>query len=218
MKTRPWPIVLLAIFYLIGPLYNTWAGAKLLHTPYFQHLHSLFAHAPWRTAAELSLYPMAAIAIYAVKSWSYPSYLLIIAIDSYLKFQDWRHFSKLFTFPMFLASILLNALLVGYFLIPAVRAAYFNKRLRWWESKPRYQVNLSGVFETQESREQCSVLNISEGGALVKTHKSLELGSAIELDISVLEQHISAKSKVVHKLPNTELIYGLQFIHTDASV
>ncbi|OFZ20559.1 MAG: hypothetical protein A2X94_11075 [Bdellovibrionales bacterium GWB1_55_8] len=214
MKTRPWPIVLLAFIYLLGPIYNTWSGAQVLDTPYFRYLSFLMTHAPWKTLAELSLYPLAAFAIYSVKGWSYPVYLLILGLDSFQKFQDWRHFSRLFTLPMFLGTIALNALLVGYFLIPAVRAAYFNKRLRWWESKPRYPVQLSGSLKLGETVTPCTVQNISEGGSFITAERSFILGALVDFELIILEQRLHITAKVVHSQPGTAWCYGLQFHHT----
>ncbi|OFZ05138.1 MAG: hypothetical protein A2070_04555 [Bdellovibrionales bacterium GWC1_52_8] len=186
----------------------------MLQTSWYQYFESLLLYSPFKAGLELILYPLAAIAIYAVKGWSYPVFLLILASDSYLKFEGWQDFPEAFTFELFFATLAVNAVIVGYFLIPTVRAAYFDKRLRWWESKPRYRVKLRGLIKTEQLTARCTALNISEGGVFIKASHVLEPGSALNIELLIMGKKLLLSAVVIYARTGEPSCYGLKFRHT----
>ena len=216
MRTKPWPIIVLAILYVLGPFFNTFAGALVMPLPYFEYVQALVKHGTWwDLVTVVGLYPLAGFAIFSVKEWSYPVYLIIMAIASWANFQDYRHFSSVFTLQLFIATTVLNVGLVSYFLLPAVRAAYFNKRLRWWESKPRYEIAVPAVLERDGFRTKCTIANISEGGVFLKCGKKLEQNEVVQLQFTVFSRPVDVQGKVVYRLWKGIRGYGVEFIHTD---
>ncbi|MEW6055701.1 MAG: PilZ domain-containing protein, partial [Bdellovibrionota bacterium] len=106
-----------------------------------------------------------------------------------------------------------NIVFVSYFLLGAVRAPYFNPRLRWWESKPRYLVQLKAVVSSSTLNQKCTILDISEGGAFIKTAMPLLLGDVVRLDISFLDRTLSVVGHVVHCGRSEVKGYGVQFLN-----
>jgi len=74
-----------------------------------------------------------------------------------------------------------------YFLLPAVRAAYFNAKLRWWETKPRYLVNIPASFGRKgASSARGTMVNLSEGGAFLKTARKYKKSQKIHVQFYLL--------------------------------
>jgi hypothetical protein len=68
--------------------------------------------------------------------------------------------------------------LIGYLLLPNVRAVFMNPRLRWWETPPRYTVDLSAqVSKTDGQGFPCKIIDISVGGAGVQTESAAFSGN-----------------------------------------
>lgn len=220
MRHRPWPIVVLACFYFLGPFFNTLSGAFVMKMSYVEYLSALFKYSGWiDLISVLALYPLAGFAIYSMKPWSYPVYLGVMVLTVWGNYQDYRHFSGIFTLPVFVATAVLNIGLVGYFLIPAVRVAYFNRRLRWWEAKPRYEVSLRASLEHMDLNEstgapiKCTLVNISEGGAFIKSSKRIALDREYRINFSLLEQEFCLRTRIAHRLWKGTRGYGLVFLH-----
>ena len=196
-----------------------------MHISYGQYLHTLLRHGTVLDLASVFLlYPIAGFAIYSVKNWSYPVYLAVMASTFYFNFQDWRHYPGVFTLPIFLGTLFLNIALVSYFLLPAVRTTYFNRRLRWWESKPRYEVHIPAILEapSQDGKAhgkhlKCTVSNLSEGGAFVNCRKNLEVGTVVQLHFSIFDRPVTADAKICHRRWQGVRGYGLEFQHSPDS-
>src|SRR5690606_25820697 len=98
-----------------------------------------------------------------------------------------------------LFSVLFTATIMGYFIRKHVRAPYFNPRLRWWESAPRFQletaVELSHTEPTDETvRKGFPVTgrlsDISIGGAFVVTDAKFDLGEMLICNFRLGNEHI----------------------------
>lgn len=216
MKTKPWPIVILALIQLMAPLSNVLFSAWLHQISVARYL-SLFFET--RSALELTeffgIYAVTAFAIFSVRSWSYPVFLAIMGWTFYRNYQSWQAHPDIFTVPMMLTVHAVNLGLVSYFLLPAVRAAYFNPKLRWWESKPRYRIDLLGQLVPHQgilSGSECHILDISEGGVLIKSNAKLTVGDNLQLKFSFFSLHFALPAKIVHQGGSQFQGYGLQFV------
>jgi hypothetical protein len=175
MKTRPWPIVILALTHIFAPIVNMSYSAYLQKMDLIAYLQNIFhANGAWKSALVYSSMPVAGVCIFLMKKWSYPLFLSILAFMFYSNYETWREYPDVFNLPNLLFAYALNLGIVTYFLLPAVREVYFNPRLRWWEAKPRYSVNLASEVECSTGPRKSVVTNISEGGAFVKTSKALK--------------------------------------------
>ncbi|OFZ43917.1 MAG: hypothetical protein A2070_14165 [Bdellovibrionales bacterium GWC1_52_8] len=202
--------------YFLGPVFNSLAGAWLSKMGYLSYLKSIFAHGSLTDLLTIFvLYPLAGLAILAMKNWSFAVYLTAMAIGTYGNYSDWRHYSDIFTLPVFIATTFVNVGLVSYFLLPAVRSAYFNSRLRWWESKPRYQIQCPALFQGQARQIRCTMLNLSEGGAFIKTPSKVQQGFETTLFFKFLNISVALPATVVHVQTRGVKGLGLQFRHTD---
>lgn len=165
------------------------------------------------------LMPIAGIAIFQMKRWSYGVFFLATSWSILSNFRHWHYAQQSVPMPALIGIYLLQIALVTYFLLPGVRVTYFNPRVRWWESKPRFRLALpaSMAFKTQTI--QGDILNVSEGGCFVKPKSPLLIGDELKLGFEILSQQFEIAGRIVHsrEIAPGEMCYGIQFDHTTES-
>jgi hypothetical protein len=228
MHRKPWPLLVLAIIQFLSPLSDVLIGAHLLQLNPIQYLALLYKTNTWTDLIELLfLAPLAGVSVLTVKKWSYPVFMVCVGLMAYSNFEAWRAYPEIISFSVLLSSFSLNILLVSYFLLKEVRSLYFNPRLRWWESKPRYTVKET-VFLKVKNREIESILiNISEGGALLATSANLDPKTEIQFHFKFMGYDLLLKGEVVYRFAQVsssgvgsgkkfKYQYGIQFVFTQA--
>jgi hypothetical protein len=225
VRTKPWPIVILAFIHFFGPvgtvLFSSWV-AHITPIVYMEDLINNGHFSDWVSIFVVT--PVAGIAIFAVKKWSYPVYLLAAAYIIGSNISEWYHYSKILTFPWMLGINLSDLAVVSYFLLPQVRTTYFDSRLRWWETKPRYPLDEKCVVSTssstptstEDSKREVWVINVSEGGAFIVSGQPFEIGDAIRLRFKILGRPAIVDGRVVHQL-GARGGYGVKFDHVAAT-
>jgi hypothetical protein len=177
-----------------------------------EYLHVEFSRGvTWGLISWLAIFPVAATAIYIMKRWSYALYLVCMAGAIYSNYTAVRGFPAYFSVPLSILCIVFDLGIVSYFLIPAVRAGYFNSRLRWWETKPRYSLQLKALAAGTWGREQVNLVNISEGGAFVRSSVTLQRGDTVDLSFEALGHQLQIPGHIVHMSGGDTWGYGIQF-------
>lgn len=208
MIRRPWKIVLLAGLHLLAPITVIFLSSILTG----------IVQKPNGSEQVLSLLvlPIAGVAIYAIKDWSPPVFFSAIVINILFNLDAWRSdpasLSAWIVFPL----NVLNLIVVGYLLLGEVREPYRNPRLRWWEQKPRYRVELPGrIFRFQNRLEtSCQIIDLSETGALVGCGAEFAVGDQLDIRISCRGLTAEARAEVVRlagRSPDGVNGYGVQF-------
>lgn len=217
MKHRPWPIVLLALFHLLAPVASVLVSSFLSDMSVGAFLTATYrTTSAWGLIDFFLLLPVAGVAIFACKRWSYPVFLLVAMQTVYSNFSTYRAFPSEFPLWLFSTFAVMDVAFVGYFLLPQVRAPYFNARLRWWETKPRYLVRFRGRMASEEASGKCIVTDISEGGCFIKTTQKQNVGDVVRLQFGFLSQKHRVLAKVVYKARAVSG-YGVQFLHDETS-
>ncbi len=220
MLRKPWPIIILSVFFLCAPFIN------LLYTYYFmRHETSLlnyFYSLAYIESNYIKVFNMmvpgliSAFAIYSVKKWSYPVFLcciLWLGVNAYLNLSS-KH--ELYLLMMLIViPMLFNIIVVSYFLIPSVKTAYYEPRLRWWEASPRYVVDAETEVQLESKSLSGKVTNISEGGIFIEANDLIENDSTIQLNFKLNDVVFALEAKVIFKLPNS-FAYGVQFQNLDS--
>ncbi|MCM2279702.1 MAG: PilZ domain-containing protein [Oligoflexia bacterium] len=216
MRFRPWPIVILAVLHWLAPLGN------FLFSAWLEGVTLAVYWAQFRESTDLLGYvdfflllPIGGLAIYSCKKWSYPIFLLVTLETVSVNVMTWRQSPELFPLPLLLALSLLDALFVGYFLLPAVRAAYMDPRLRWWEAQPRYQIRLPVriKYPGRKGADRGAIANISVGGLMIGT--SAKLDERADFHFTVLGRHYAVEGKRVYQRGDGPYFCGIEFIHTE---
>ena len=221
MRIRPWPLVILALLYWLEPFFSAALNAHLSQAGYWHYLVTSFhQETAWSLLEQYGLYPLAGIAIFAMKAWSYPIFMAVTIFGVVREFEAWRSMPHFMTVAEFLSFTFLNFGLVTYFLIPSVRKVYFNRHLRWWEAKRRYAIHVPAELQTPgrpAEKVKCIITNISEGGVFIKCAKNFESEGTLLLHFSLMGRKIVMDTCIVHRGTTGIRGYGLQFIHSATS-
>jgi len=76
---------------------------------------------------------------------------------------------------------------LAYFINPRVRHLYFDPKLRWWRTKPRYETYGPTIVKTKREWDYPIMRNISEGGCFIETANLLDLNDVVNLSIPLTE-------------------------------
>lgn len=214
MKRRPWPIVIIACITFFMPFVNIYINAKLnrvsplFFTQYYIENNNIFT-----VFAFFGLFPLAATFIYLMKKWSYPLFIIIFIYLFIQSYRNWTHyFSDIFSYWVFIVLSISYIFVVSYYFLPSVRRIYFNKRLRWWENKPRYFIQWPGKIIYHEKELPCEIIDISEGGTFIHCPENLTMQDNVMLDFSYNGQTTQIRGKLVHSRGQNPNGYGIEFI------
>lgn len=226
MKRRPWSLVILAWIHVLAPIGSIFINAKTSGWTLTQYLQLYFLPHNFPQNFPNILFPiLAGISIYICKKWSFWLYLLSLSglfINSFLNYLTRTDQNSLWLL-IFVFSV--NIIVVSYFLIPAVREIYFNPRLRWWETSPRYIftapallrfINSESSSET-ESAVQGEVTNISSSGLYIQTTATPADQKNCNIEFSSEVGNIQVSGELIRHLGDTRPGYGFKFHHTPDS-
>lgn len=210
MKQKPWPIIFLSLLHIVAPFGNLFLNSFRHHISAVELFHLWLANIQ-NPIVMINFFvpPLAGIMIYLCRSWSYKAYLFFISVllasSCYNLYNDFSWVNVIYL----LAVLTADVLIVSYFLIPIVKQIYFDPRLRWWETAPRFsagfQAKVKGYSEYGE------VVNISIGGMFLKTPYALSDFSQIEVHFNYQNFNYSVVGSVVHHRKMDVHGYGVQF-------
>lgn len=215
MEKRPWPIVLIALLHFFEPQAKLLFYSWLWDVPVARFITFMLSGKNlWGTFMFLFSFPIAGLAIFAVKRWSLPVFVAI----QVLTFAQHVHDSSLSParFPPWMvgAFILGNLLVTTYFLLPAVRLAYVDPRVRWWEAKPRYLVRWP-VRLTQHGQTWDAVIaNVAQGGFFCEFRGTVTLDTTQDLNAAFAYQdfRFELNGSIRHsRFEDGKSYYGVKF-------
>lgn len=212
MKQRPWPIVILAILHIVAPIGNILSSALLSGVPLKLYWHALLLPENRMTLLMFTVIPIiGAVLIYTCKRWSYYAYIALMLLPFFFSIQEYMAESTPAMAVGLVIFFIVNMTVVGYFLLPTVRRLYFDPRLRWWETKPRYKTDFQCQIELEDQQHWVEIKNISEGGAFLETAAELPEDTLVKLFFKDQQGVISLVGQVVYKRDSKPLGYGFQF-------
>lgn len=220
MKRRPWPIVILAFFHILSPVGNFFFNAMYVDASYADYLRAYFS--PQNFTSSILFFvlpPLAGLAIYLCKKWSFWIYFVIMSIILIHSIFNWSTRSEIGTIVPLVLLFVVNTSIVSYFLIPAVRQIYFDPRLRWWETKPRYSVNYEAKLKFDSQTIEAKVMNLSESGLFAIVNHNVP-GDGARIEVSFVDDGTTYTmiGTVIHHQRQGEMGIGIRFIHSaDAS-
>ncbi len=200
MRIRPWPIVIIAFVCILAPIFNIVYSASLVNKGYVDYFRIIFEYRPlWEICIWFLLPILVGISILAFNNWSYYLFLGFMAVVLFFTYDQWRMFPERFSFSLMLLAQCLNLIAIGYFLHPSVRMIYFKPQLRWWQQKPRFICDLAAAFADRNGQHDCRIKNVSEGGVLLSTQKTIQSDDIITVKFSIPGCDVQAIGKSVHK-------------------
>lgn len=221
MEHKPWSLLILAFFHFIEPIskvlfYSIYFHVSPIDVITIEYNNGSILH----SIEYFFLFPIAGIAIFAVKKWSLPVFLgveLWALISNVPYLESLYQSNQILLLTYFILFALLNVSVVSYLLIPAVRLAYLEPHVRWWEAKPRYAITLDAWADDESIG---SIKNISESGVFLATDMELPINTIIELKFSPPTNQsdtpnhfsITQTSTIVHRLTIDNIEgYGIRY-------
>lgn len=213
MRYRPWPIVLLAICQLCMPLINIVTSAILMEISILQYLRDFFAtQSTLQIIDFFGTYVVLAISIFAVKKWSPPVFLTATLWNIVQIFRNQAEFPTQMPMVFAIICVIMNVVLVGYFLIPQVWVLYLDARLRWWERLPRFQIRIPVNVQSNLKPMNSHITDLSVGGVFIEspTH-FLPLDESVKVEFEFLSLKFLIEGRIAHYRPTSVAGYGIQF-------
>lgn len=216
MHRKPWPIVILALLHLLEPLPKIVLYAYRTDTDIFVFTQKFFEHENFVYALEFFLlFPIAGFAIWMVKRWSLPVFILIEGYVLFTQIRGHQEIPDVVSLPLISLFIVLNISVVTYFLIPAVRVAYMDPKLRWWESKTRYKVDMNAKFEDESGIHDIKLSDIAEGGAYVLSDMNTDLKRHGYISFTHLNFSLKIEGEIVYFGKPGVSEFGFKFNNLD---
>lgn len=112
----------------------------------------------------------------------------------------------------FLVHIAIYLFSITYFINPRIRHVYFDPKLRWWRTKPRYETHVPFMMHHNSTWIYPILRNVSEGGCFIETPHLVDVSSdvtiAIPLPIPLGVSVIKTKGEV-RWVSRNPLRYGM---------
>jgi hypothetical protein len=167
----------------------------------------------FRTCIFLFIPVIGGLLIYSCKKWSYYLYLAIMTIPFIYSYLSWQSQPNQNLGAYLIAFYLINLVVVGYFVLPQVRLVYFDPRLRWWETKPRYKAEFETAITWVDKTAKGEIKNISEGGIFVQTELPINVNGRVNLNFQYNKTDHNFTGEVVYVNKNSNPTgYGISLI------
>ena len=194
---KPVSIVLIGFYYLLSPLLNLVQIALVTHLPLSGpvNLWSILAPVDW---AILVAFPLVGWGLLSVRRWGWLTFVTFtISLIGY-NFISYL-VNKTYDISVVLLYNLALAAITFVFFRKHLRAPYFNPRLRWWNTDPRFQVQLHGRIGEAESAGLVEILDLSASGVFLSAHADIEPGQVHTVTIEAYGMAFPVKGKVMRK-------------------
>ncbi len=214
MKKRPLLFIILGILHILEPIFKLINLKIVTEYPWDRILSNVFSiHDPKALFEFWLLFPLAGVSLLMVNRYSY---LIFVGIQFYsiflhltYKAYEWPYVSKT---PFFSSIIILvfNCLIILYFLMDHVREPFFNKHLRWWETKKRYACKIAALVKNANLQEAVAleILNVSETGIFLSNPGTLAVNDEIKVEFTFQQEKFQLDGLVV-SIHNSMNVQGL---------
>ncbi len=212
MKTRPWPLVILAIAHLLAPVGNLIINAFLRNVTVWRYFLAMVEpNNVIHASIFLGIPVVSAWLIYMCKEWSYRAYLCVMSVPFIYSYMSWRESSTALPLSALLSFYIINSIVVGYFVLPAVRRVYFDPKLRWWEAKPRFGTHSQTPVSIGDKRFDGLIRNISEGGIFWESTASIPENQELTIEFTGPTGKFNLKGQAIYHRLQDPIGYGIKF-------
>ncbi len=216
MNRRPWPILLLAVLQFLSPLIYIVVASFFYGLTISQTANEIFALTPELRKFEIFVLPILLGGLLLLTRRT--GYYFVIVGCVYLIVRGVIEFvASNQTDPVFplVMTNLLCAAVIAYLVRPRTRMVYFNPRVRWWETDPRYVVGFpASIVRVGGKACKAKIENLAVGGAGVDTaEKDFLTNEIVDLEFQYEGVVYQLKAKVVWEFssgPNSQFV-GIQW-------
>ncbi len=212
MTRRPLIISIIVICYFLSPVSSILLGSIINRIPLFGP-HNIFTRLPITDILILFVYPISAAAIYSIKKWGWYLFLACsLILISYNIFV--YNLSPRYSLLILIVLNVILAIVAGIFFRKHIIAPYFNPRLRWWETEPRYKIEIHADIISGKNVLTGEILDISNSGFFMSLDQNLTIGRIYKFNLKCLKCSVEVNGKVMRKASQKEKLngYGVMFV------
>lgn len=159
-------------------------------------------------------FPLAGLCLIKLRNWTYFIFLYLLIFNSYVILTYERYTWPYNSDAPFLYNYMLSVvaiIIMATFLLPVIREPFFNDKLRWWETRKRFKLQIPGsIFDDIESSDVW-IENMSYTGVLLKTTSKLEIGEEVILSWKYEGFTLSMPVKIVRQHDSEGVTFGGHF-------
>ena len=186
MKHKPLIFTILSILFLIEPAIKVLYFKATTEFEFSLIFSNLFSRTSPREIFDFWLvFPIAGLALIKIRKWSYFFFLATMAyiVFSFLTYEQytWPYNSDS-PLAYHYAVVAASLTIFSFFLIPQIREPFFNRRIRWWESKARYKATMPAKIIGPKVTFDSQIINISQTGAFIQDSPYLSIGESLQME------------------------------------
>lgn len=216
MKNKPFIFTLLSILCFIEPAIKVLYFKAITNFDFLVIFANLKARNTFMEVFDFWLvFPLAGMFIFKLRRWTYFAFMSVLGyviynIATYEKY-TWPYNSDTpFMYNYVVAG--LSLVVFTYFLFPQARKPFFDRRVRWWEPKTRYNVSFACKLHSRTLTFNSQILNISETGAFLQDSPYMKVGDQLGMEFNFLGQLITLPVEIVHRsASNGHAGFGVKF-------
>lgn len=216
MKNKPIIFTVLSVLCFIEPVIKVLYFKASTQFDFLVIFANLLARNTFLEVIDFWLvFPLAGLLIMKLRKWTYFSFLGVLAYINYNMFTYEKYTWPYNSDSPFMYNYVVAFMSLGvfvYFLSPKTREPFFDRRVRWWEPKTRYNVQISCKLQGQHLTFPTNILNISQSGAFVQESKYMRVGEHLQMEFNFLGETITVPVEVMNKhMINGTSGFGLKF-------
>lgn len=219
MRNKPLIFQLISVLFFLEPAIKILYFKASTHFDFYTVMMNIFARNGFRDVFDFwFVFPVAGVLLLKLRKWTYFAFLgimgyLIFSILTYERY-TWPYNSDSPLFYHYFI-IILAIFTSAYFLVPDVRAPFFDRKIRWWETKPRYRAVIPAKITGNKITFHSEIMNISQTGAFLQDSEHLSPGDVVSLTFESQGLLMEIPVKVVsrHVISSTPGV-GVQFFPT----
>jgi hypothetical protein len=203
MKHKPLIFSIISLLCIIEPLIKVLYFKASTHFDLMLILNNLMARNSFREVFDFWLvYPVAGVLLIKLRKWTYFGFMgiLIYIVYEILTYEQytWPYNSDsplLYHYGVVVLSIVVFMI----FLFPSIREPFFERRVRWWERKTRYEVGINCSLKNDTIIFPSQIFDISMTGAFLKESSYFKIGDHLDMEFTFMDKAISLPIVVVHR-------------------
>jgi len=213
MDYRPWFIIFLAVFVALSPVQNILMFSIAYDQSLIEYIADVYQFQTGPQLVSFYFLPLVAgYSIYAVKNWSFPVFVVSFTFYMYQTYMTGTFPAVFNDLGLLSACLAINLIMVAYFLLPTVRAAFFDPSVRWWEAKYRYKITMDVEVTSENKQVTGKISDISEGGMFVTTDEPIDAAADLHIRFKYHTMDFLMQGKVVREQTNeSNYGYGIEF-------
>lgn len=213
---KPVSIVLIGLVYLLSPVLNLVQIAWVTHLPLTGpvNLWTTLAPADW---VVLLAFPVVGWGMLSVRRWGWVAFVTFtVFLIGYNSYAFWVN--RVYDLGIVVVYNAALAAVAFVFFRRHLRAPYFNPRLRWWNTDPRYHVTLKAKLTVEGGACEAEILDVSSSGIFLSSCADIEVGQVHRVTIEAYGLAFPVQGKVMRRsAPNDPRPgFGLMFERLDA--